>query len=91
MRNKSSILQSKSSKDQIIQNQNSFLKLVYVQATERDTVTDTTVQRGRRQKKTSVQESERKRTHIVNIIYDVKEREICTAQEVHLKLVTETR
>ena len=34
---------------------------------------------------------QRERTHIVDIICDVKERGICTAWEVHLKLAAETR
>ena len=39
----------------------------------------------------SVYEKAEEKTHIVNIICDVKERGIHTVQEVHLKLVTETR
>ena len=54
MGNESSILQDKSSEDQVVQNQDSFLKLAYVQAMREDTVTDATIQRDRRQKKISV-------------------------------------
>ena len=54
MRNESSILQSESNEDWVVQNQDSFLKLVYIQTTEEDTVTDITVQRDRRQKKISI-------------------------------------
>ena len=61
MGNESGILQGESSEGWVVQNQDSFLKLAYVQTMERDTVTDTTVQRGRRQKKISIQESEGKR------------------------------
>ena len=34
---------------------------------------------------------ERKKTYIINIIYDVKEREICTVQEIHLRLTAEIK
>ena len=57
----------------------------------RDTVTDIIIQRDRRWKKISVWESREERTHIIDIICDVKEREIYTVQEIHLKLVTEIR
>ena len=44
---------------------------------------------GRR--KSAYKKAEREKTHIVDIICDVKEREICTVWEVHLKLAAETR
>ena len=57
MGNESSVLQSENDKDWVVQDQGSFLKLACIQAMGRDTVTGATVQRGRRQKKTSIQES----------------------------------